>query len=172
MDIALLSPSSVKIKGKSISFLVEPRDTKGKITGECIITFDSTPIDISSIEEARVILNGPGDYEIGGVKIAGIKSPEGNSYFLSIDGLSVFLARASSLHSKESLKDASVVVLFADSSVDMSLLATISPSVVVVYGPSATATLSALGKPSDPVNKYSVTKDKLPTEMEAVLLQQ
>lgn len=170
MDIALLSPGSIKVKGKIASFIVEPRDVKGKLAADAVITYDSTPIDISAVEGARVTLAGPGDYEVNGIKIVGLKSQNSSVYYLNIDNMSVMVGKSSAFKSKEILKDADVAVLFADELVDASLLATLDPRATVFYGEKAEENIKALGKEAAATNKYSVTKDKLPTEMEAVLL--
>lgn len=171
MDIAHLSETSVRIKGKSATFLIGEYEGRAKVSADAIIGFDDKPLESAAIEGVRVSLSGPGDFEVGGVKIVGIKTPGGTSYYMGLDNMVVLVAKASALSSKESLKDASAVILYADTLVDTSLLATIAPLAVVIYGPSAAATLHALGKESAAVSKYSVTKDKLPSEMEAILLQ-
>jgi len=169
MDIALVSPNSIKIKGKVASFLVEPRDMKGKAQADAVITFDSSPIDISSIEGARVVLSGAGDYEIGGVKLIGLKNNEAALYYINMDNIVIMVGKASSLQNKEVVRDADVAVVFSDAAVDSSLLATINPRTVIFYGPQAQENSKLLGKEVTTATKYSITKDKLPAELEAIL---
>lgn len=169
MDITLLSPSAIKIKGKTVSFIVEPRDTKGKLAADAVLTFDATPIDILGIEGARVTIAGPGDYEVGGVKMAGLKNNDAAMYYISLDNMMVMVGKASTLKSKELVRDADIAVIFADSPVDTSLLATLNPRTVIFYGPQAEENVKLLGKEATASSKYSVTKDKLPAELEAVL---
>lgn len=171
MDVTLLSPNSVRIKGKTVSFIVEPRDTKGKLTADAVITFDTTPIDISGIEGARVTLAGAGDYEVGGVKMAGVKNNEASLYYINLDSMMLMVGKASTLKSKEVVRDADIAVIFADSPVDTSLLATLNPRTVIFYGPQSQENIKLLGKETSASTKYSVTKDKLPAELEALLLQ-
>lgn len=170
MDVTLLSPGSIKVKGKVASFIVEPRDTKGKLAADAVITFDSTPIDISAIDGARVTLAGPGDYEVGGVKLVGVKGPSSSMYYINLDNMSVMVGKVSAFKGKDTLRDADVAIFFADELVDASLLATLDPRVTAFYGEKAEENIKALGKESTPVSKYTITRDKLPAEMEAVLL--
>lgn len=169
MDVTLLPPHAIKIKGKTASFLVEPRDTKGKLAADAVITFEQTPIDTSLIEDVRVIISGAGDYEVGGVKMAGLKSNESSLYYLNMDNMMVMIGKASSLKSKEVVRDADVAILFADAPVDTSLLATLNPRSVIFYGPLGAENMKLLGKEATSSSKYSVTKDKLPAELEAIL---
>ena len=169
MDVILLSPNAVKIKGKTVSFVVEPRDTKGKLAADAVITFDETPIDISAIEGVRVTLAGAGDYEVGGVKMVGVKNNESTLDYISLDNMMVMVGKASTLKSKEVVRDADIAVIFADSLVDTSLLATLNPRVVIFYGSQSEENIKLLGKEASASTKYSVTKDKLPAELEAVL---
>lgn len=171
MDIAFVSGESVKIKGKTASFIVGKPDTKAKLVADAAITFDATPFDISSIEGARVTLAGPGDYEVGGIKLVGLKDHGSPLYYMTLDGIVMLVVKASSFKSKEVARDADVAVIFADGLVDTSLLATLNPRVCVFYGPEAQANIASLGKEATIGTKYTTTRDKLPAEMEVVLLQ-
>ena len=169
MDVILLSPNSVKIKGKTVSFIIEPRDTKGKLAADAVITFDATPIDTSHIEGVRVAIAGAGDYEVGGVKMFGLKNDDTAIYYINLDNMMVMVGKASTLKSKEVVRDADVAVIYADSAVDASLLATLNPRSVIFYGPQGTENIKVLGKEATASSKYSVVKDKLPAELEAIL---
>lgn len=170
MDITSLSPNAIKIKGKTTAFIVEPRDTKGKLAADAVITFDKTPIDIAGIEGVRVVIAGAGDYEVGGTKLVGVASQGVSLYYIGLDNAIVMVGKASAFKNKETLRDADIAILYADGLTDASLLASLNPSVVIFYGPQAAENIKALGKETTAVSKYSITKDKLPTEMEAVLL--
>lgn len=170
MDITLLSPNSIKLKGKVASFLVEPRDTKGKLAADAVITFDNTPIDTSAIEGVRVVIAGAGDYEVGGVKMVGVPGQGATLYYINIDSIIIMVGKSSALKNKESLRDANIAILFSDGPTDTSLLASLGSSVAIFYGTSAMENIKSLGKEASAVMKYTITKDKLPTEMEAILL--
>ena len=170
MDIAYISSQAVKIKGKVASFIVGKPETKAKLAADAVIAFDASPVDTSTIEGARVTIGGPGDYEVSGVKFGGLKGSESALYYISLDNMIVLVAKASALKSKEILRDADIALLEADSLVDTSLLATLNPKVCVFYGSEAQANIASLGKETTAVSKYTTTRDKLPAEMEAVLL--
>ncbi len=171
MDISILSETSIKIKGKTASFAIDPRNIKGKVEVDAVIVCDNDVLATDRIESSRLTIQGPGEYEIGGVKISGVKSQNHSLYYLSLDNMVVMVGKASDLKGKESIRDADIVVIHADSVVDTSLLATLNPKTAVFYGEFAKANGTALGKEVTPVGKYIITRDKLPAELEAVLLQ-
>ena len=168
MDITSLSPSSVKIKGKLASFIVEPSLSKASLTADAVINFavsENVPV-----EGVRLIMQGPGEYEVGGVKITGLTSADTTLYYLSLDGMVLMVGKASALKNKELARDTDIVILSADSVVDASLLATLNPRVALFYGPEAEANIKSLGKEATGTTKYSITREKLPAELEAVLI--
>lgn len=170
MEITIVSQESIRIKGKQTAFVVDPVVTKAKVTADAVLLAKGSSVDTSSVEGSRLTIAGPGEYEIGGVKISGVKSGETTAYYLSLDGVSVLISPTSMLKNKESLRDVDVVVLQADSVVDQSALATVANGVALFYGVQAAENIKGLGKELQSVSKYVTTKDKLPQEMEIVLL--
>lgn len=169
MEVALVSPETLKLKGKTAQFVIDPTAGKAKLQGDAVLLLkeQSTSVDV---EGSRLTIAGPGEYEISGVKITGVRNGESTTYFLTLDTIAVLVGTTSSLKGKESLRDVDMVVLLADSLVDQSALATVASKVAVFYGPQAGENVTALGKTAEPVGKYVVTKDKLPQEMEVILL--
>jgi hypothetical protein len=92
MEIALLPKSSLKIKAKNATFVVDPHDTTQYSAG---ILLGKSGVNIGEFE--MVILDGPGEYEVGGVKMTGIKSDGSSVYSLNVDGVDVVLGRVASL---------------------------------------------------------------------------
>lgn len=170
MEIALVSPTSIRLKSKLASLVVDPGLGKTKVQADAILLLQAQVTDVD-VEGSRLTLAGPGEYEVGGVKITGVKNTESTSYYLTLDGISVLIAIASSLKGKENLRDVDVAVFLSDSLVDTAALATVASGAAIFYGPMSAENIKALGKETQPVNKYVVTKDKLPAEMETILLQ-
>lgn len=172
MEVALVSPQTIRIKGKVASFLVDPVPARAKQQADAIIWLTSgLSIDPTTIENLRVELKGPGEYEVAGVKVTGVKNGQGTFYLLSLDGMTIVLANASVLKGKEHAQDAHMIVLHANEPVESSALASFNPQAVVVYGSQAGEVVKTLGKEAVTGNKFAVTKDKLSAEMQVVLLQ-
>lgn len=107
MDITYLGHSSFKLKGKTASVITDPYDPK--FVG---LKYPSSEADIVTISHnhndhnqsqlvkgVRMVVNGPGEYEISGVSIIGIPSfhdakkgeerGENTIYVFEIDGLRI-----------------------------------------------------------------------------------
>ena len=168
MEVALIAPTAVRLKGKQATFLVDPSDGKGKLQADAVVNLlpsATTP----EIEGLRIVLQGPGEYEVGGVKITALGTSEKTHYYLSMDGVRVLLTKASSLKGKD-FREIDMLVVHTDEVPDQAIIAETGVSVAVFYGEKAKDSLTLLGKTSEPVTKYAITKDKLPSEMEVVLL--
>jgi hypothetical protein len=171
MEIALVANDSIRIKGKSGIFLVNP---SGKsISANGIFTLGNQQIDKSKIEDDSVILKGPGEYELASIKITGVRYSDETIFSFRIDSIDVVLGRGEVIekdHAK--LKEHNIVILYADTLVNPSFVTALAPSVVIFYGASAEGSIQQLAKEGFKRDtKYVTTADKLPAEMEEILLQ-
>jgi len=169
MEVSLLNSTTLRLKGKSIVLIVDPVAQKAKIAGDAVIFLREENKEID-VEGSRLNIFGSGDYEVGGVKITGIKSGDILSYYVLLDGMSLLIGKASGIKGKESLRDVDVVIILSDIIVDQSSLASVTSGVAIFYGEMGKENITALGKDLQSVNKFSITKDKLPSEMEVVWL--
>jgi len=93
MEIRQITTETVWIKGKRENILVDPVGEMiagDKVGGRVVLlTKKNDKLGLLS-DEKRIIINGPGEYEIGGVEVTGINSGNGDtSYLLVIDGVTV-----------------------------------------------------------------------------------
>ncbi len=171
MEIALLSEASIKIRSKLASFIVDPTVAIGKTEADAVMCLEDDKVDTSQISEFRVVISGPGEYEVKGVKISSVKSGEGIVYKLSVDRMEVALAKASTLSKIESATPAHVVIINADEIPSDKTITAMQPSVVVLYGEKAVEAAKNLKEQAAaPVSKFAVTFEKLPQEMEVIVL--
>jgi len=69
--------------------------------------------------EEEVVLNGAGEYEIGGVKIIGLRNEKSVLYSMNIDGIEVVLGSIALLSAMQhKLKEHNVVVVNCDETAD------------------------------------------------------
>lgn len=172
MEVTLLSDTSIKIKGKQAGIVVNPQKAT-KASADAVIFTSFTPESVSGIEGQRLIINGPGEYEIGGIKITGYRVADALSYLIIVDGVDVAVVHAQHVFAmQEIIKEAHCVVVCTDVLVDASAIAKLSPQVVVLYGKENDASAKALGKDTvTHTGKFQTTFEKLPQEMEVVVLQ-
>ncbi|MDE2025307.1 MAG: hypothetical protein KGJ07_02335 [Patescibacteria group bacterium] len=172
MEITKLSESGLKIKSKTALFGVHPMGLKSRLACDAALLLQHTyTSDALSVEGETVIINGPGEYEIKGIKLAGVGKGEDLGYLGRIEGVSVFVVKASSLvKSKDLMQDCQVLLIQADVLVEENLIASSGAQVAVLFGAHAEESAKQLGKEVAPVSKYTTTKDKLPSETEIVVL--
>lgn len=173
MEITRLSQNSIKVKGKQASVVINPE--KSIKTSADAVLFSSSDASISNangIEGQRLIIHGPGEYEIGGIKIRAYPGAQNVIYSLQIDSLDVLFCSAPDIaKAQDAIKESHCVVIAADEKADASAITKLSPQVVVLYGEKAEESAKALGKESvTPVAKYTTTLEKLPAEMETIVL--
>lgn len=175
MEIVILDTQSIRIKGKTGAILLDPLlSGKTKFAGDAVLFFTKKEQNTSKIEGLRLVIMGPGEYEIGGIKMSGFAAGEDIAYTFAVDGVNICAVTSRSLTKvAEKIKDCDVLVVRADSEVTDTAITNISPKVVALYNEMAAAGVKVLGKEEASVkktNKLVVTHDKLPEEMEVVLL--
>lgn len=170
MDISLLSPDCLKIKGKNSSIIVDPQTLRQKVAADTVLLLGKNDFDPSKIEGARVVIEGPGEYEISGMKISAFG--EGGELVCEIwvDGVKLLLGRVEGVEkAKDKIKENDVAILQVDSKSDQSLLAQVSPKIALFYGEKAKEIVSADFQ-AEPVSKVTIKADHLPEEMQVMVL--
>jgi hypothetical protein len=166
MEIALLPKNVLRIKGKTATFVVNPQNA---VLANAFLLL--TPAADFDSEEA-VVLNGAGEYEIGGVKITGMRNDKSVLYSMNIDSMEVVVGSIGLLSAlQHKLKEYNAVIVNCDEITDASFLTSIAVNAVLFYGDKAAEVAEAFEKEKlVKMNKYSATIGKLPAEMETVLL--
>jgi hypothetical protein len=169
MEIAIIPQASLRIKGKQMTLGVDQVD---KTNSRGTIILHANPKDLKQIED-NVIINGAGEYEVGGIKINGTRSGQHVVYGMNVDGVEILIGKISALDSMQhKLKEHHIVVSLCDEIVTASFLTSLASNVVIFYGPKAAEISQAFGKDTvKPMPKYQTTKDKLPAEVETVILE-
>ena len=175
MDVALLDKNSIKIKGKNASFVIDPAAKMPKTNADAVIFLEDEGegCDVTRVDDYRVILQGQGEYEVGGIKVSAQKSDNSFIYSLDVDNLGVLLCRTSVLNkSHQETRDYNVLILNVDSNIDQSLITSFEARLIILYGDGASKESGkVLGKgEAENVKKISVTNEKLPVEMQIMIL--
>jgi hypothetical protein len=172
MDFQILGEETLKLKVKKVTLAVDPREKITKFDAEGILLTDKV-FDLSRVGEYRVVIEGAGEYEVGGQKIAGTKSNGGIVYELIGDSANVLIARASVLNKipADELDDYKIVVINVDTEINQTSITAMEPSLVILYGALKKEAAKKLGSESASVSsKISVSEEKLPEELEVLLL--
>ena len=173
MDIVILSEDSLKIKGKKSSLVVNPTSSIAKTETDSIVYLENNSLfSDAKINGARISIIGAGDYEVGGIKFLTHRVDDKLVAQIDVDSVRVLIGSGKSIDKiHEKVNNTDLIVVNADKEFNYSILAAIEPRVILVYGPLKNEVSRALGK-TDVVktNKYSVTIDKLPSEMQYIIL--
>ena len=167
MEIALLPKSVVRLKGKTATFIINPQTA---VSANAVLMFE--PGAENNSEDA-VVLNGAGEYEIGSVKITGLRNEKSVLYSMNVDGIEVVTGSITLLSvMQHKLKEHNVILVNCDEVTDASFLTSLAINAVLFCGEKAPVVAESFEKETlQKTNKYSATLGKLPTEMETVLLQ-
>lgn len=172
MDVVSLGKNSLRIKGKNGSIIIDPVESIAKIEAQALLVLkNGSDFDDSKVEGSRISVKGPGEYEVSGIKISALKSDPGIVARIDVDNVKVLVGEGSSIEKiQDKLEESQVVVVKADSAFNYSVLTTLEPKVILVYGLMSDEVGKALGKEGVKTVKYSTTSEKLPQELELYFL--
>jgi len=171
VDIAILGNQSIKIKGKEATFIVDPMHDMPKTPADAVVLLNgSGNIDISRVADFRIVISGPGGYEVGGAKVSGTTTPKGTLYRFFIDGLTIILGKSSEAKA-EGFSSCQVLVINTDDEFSESFVTSLEPKIVALYGDKKLESAKTLGAENiQKMTKLTTAKDKLPEKMEVVVL--
>jgi hypothetical protein len=171
VDIGYIGKNSIKIKGKQVTFVVDPAKEMSKTSADAIILLDgSSNTDIGRISDSRIIIRGPGGYEVGRAKISGTKTPRGTIYRLSIDDISIVLGFATDTKI-DGFNACQVAIINTTSDFNESFVTALEPKMIILYGDKKSESAKTLGAEKvGLVPKITITKDKLPEKTEVIVL--
>lgn len=174
MDVTLLSQNSIKIKSKKASLIFDPVLDMQKNNADAVILLSDKAVDLKKVEDYRVVISGAGEYEVGRIKINGVKAGSGTVYSLIIDGVDVLVGKASDLSlTSDKNQEHRVAIIRVDSEIKESIITSIEPRLIILYGEKTDEAIKALGKEKKDVEvtkKLSFNEDKLPEEMGVAVL--
>lgn len=163
MELTSKFPGSIKIKGKKATLFINPKNVKEELIDAVIFTGKESK-DSQQIQ-ARVTVRGPGEYEVNGATIWAVASEESLICRIGIDGLSV-------LYLAHIPKSAQEIEQF--SPVDILLLGQYSeaihdlePKVII---PFEEKIIEPMGKTATKEKKLIIIKEKLPEELQVVVI--
>lgn len=170
MEIALLGDQSLKIRGKKGSLLIDPVKGIPKTPTDAIVVLAQKDYDASRAQGARVVIEGPGDYEVSGIKISSLRFGSELMYRLTVDGIALILTTSHGLTNAQESQECSMLVVNAQEILEASSVTQASPQVLLLYGQNALDSAKAVNKEVQILSKYAVTAEKLPEEMQVVVL--
>lgn len=175
MEVAILSEKTLKIKGKTSTIIIDPLSTISKVEAQGVLYSHpkESSFSESKIEGSRLAIEGPGEYEVGGVKVLSLKANGGLVFLVEVDTVKILVGSGSEiLDVHENIESYHILVINADSEFNYSSLTSLEPKVLLIYGPKSGEVKKVLGKEAlENSSKYSTTFEKLPGEMQLMVLE-
>lgn len=169
MEISVLNSSGVKLKGKHASFAINSDNLKD-FNGVLFFTSETSR---SPIDDGVVMVDRPGELEIGGVKIKAVRFEYKNVFSIRIDGVTILTSSLSTLEKQHGkLQEHDLVLVLVDKLVDPSFISSLGTRGVLYFGDMTDDfSKSYLKGESEKMSKFVTSLDKLPQEMITVTLQ-
>lgn len=129
MEISSSQRGSIKIKTKNTAIVVDPSSVAA-----ADVVIETSPTKIESSPETKLTIEGPGDYEVGGVHISAQRENGDTTYRIFDDQYKILLTTASALKSlKEDAEfDAILIKVNVASTADM--FGQLASEVILLYG--------------------------------------
>jgi len=173
MDVAKLSGNAIRIKSKNASLVIDPTKETGKTEANCVVKLNNNPnFSDAKIEGSRISITGPGEYEVGGIKIA-VLNMDGNLIArIDAESIKLLVGRGEAMEKvQDKVEDSDILVVDANEKFKYSELTSLDPKLVLAYGEMAEELGKSLGKSgSEKTHKFSTTAVKLPSEMQFIHL--
>lgn len=171
MEISNITEECIKIRGKTTTILIDPVHLTVKTPADAILLLKNEYEKFAKVEGHRIVISGPGEYQVGDIKISAVEVGEGNVYNATVDNVAILIGTDVTLSKmQDKIKQGNVALVRADAVIQPSLVPTLECMMMVLYGPKAEESAKAIGKTVAPVSKVAITLDKLPTETEVIVL--
>ncbi len=174
MEIQVLPKNSIRIKGKQGSIGINPQGKNNQFNAVIVIGKASGEQYAAIDQDGILVINGPGEYEISGIKVSGIRIKNGTIYSINVDGVDCLVGTLHALSDgQQKTKEHNLAVIDTDEPMDAAFVTAVASNAVLFYGDYAAEVVNKLAKDNvKHMAKYQTSVDKLPSEMETILLQQ
>lgn len=140
MEVSLINNSSVKIKGKNASLIIDPLV---KSEAEIVIAtkaLDSLSLD--KVEGVRLIISGPGEYEAGGISVTG-KQSKGNTLYHIIDSMKIMFVTSGGVSSVPDDEEYDCLLIEVVGPLKDDDIASINAKCVILFGDLSAVSVNA-----------------------------
>lgn len=131
MEISLINSTSVKIKGKNASLVIDP--TAKQDADIIIATKPLEALAVDKIDGVRLVIAGPGEYEAGGISITG-KSSKGSVLYNIIDSSRIMFVTSNGIASVPDDEEYDCLLIEVVGELKEDAFASINAKCVVLFG--------------------------------------
>jgi len=175
MEIAIIDKNTIRVKTKKTTFIIDPIASTPKTSADAILLLQKSKGDLQRVTDYRLVIDGPGEYELGGVKISAFKTDGELAYGLIGDGVETVIGESSALNKlADKFQEKTIAVINMNEELNESVITTIEPRIVIFYGEKASEGVKSAGKDSagvEKTKKINIAENKMPEEMQVAILQ-
>jgi hypothetical protein len=173
MDVAMLTGKTLRIKGKNSSVIINPTKELNKTEGSCVLNLkNEANFSDTKIEGSRITIEGPGEFDVGGIKISVLKTSGSLVARMDVDSVKLLVGKGEAMEKvQDKVEDSDILVVEANESFNFSSLTSLNPKIVLGYGESVSDLAKSFGQNNpEKTHKFSTTAAKLPSELEFIHL--
>ena len=173
MDIAILSGDAIRVKSKVASIIINPTKETNKTEVSGVVRLNNNQnFSAAKMEGSRIIIKGPGEYEVGGIKVKTRGEKDNMVAMINVEMVKILVGSGEEMEKLvEKIENVDILVVSADVKFNYSSLTGFDAKVILVHGELTGELSKALGKTeAEKVHKYSVTVAKLPSEPQYFVL--
>lgn len=169
MEISKLSGNSIKLKGKNVSLIVNPEKESPDFQGALFLRVGGT--NNPHFGEG-IAIDGSGEYEIAGVKIKAIQKETDIIFTLDIEGITIIIGSLTALEKMQGkFQDLAIACVSVDTTTDPSFMSGFASNYILYFGEKCEElSQTYLKNEVERSSKLTTTKEKLPQEMQTILL--
>lgn len=139
MEISILQGVCVKVKTSKISILIDPvnlaeRFLAGLEASVIISQGENKDFNFEKIDGQKLIIEGPGEYEMEGTQIEGKIGKKGLYYEINSDNIKILFASSLLLGSLPNEEEYDALLLKADSEINSDDLSSPNAKFYLIYG--------------------------------------
>lgn len=131
MEISKITDTSIKVKGKNASVVIDP---VSKIEAQIVIaTVPEEQLSLDKVEGVRLVVSGPGDYEAGGISVAG-KKVKGEVIYQILESSKIIFASSKNITGVPDDEEYDCLIVKITGEFKEDLLGPINRKCTVLYG--------------------------------------
>lgn len=132
MEVSIVRDQSIKIKNKTSSVVVDPvSKTDANVV---ILTKNAGRESLDNIPEKAVVIDGAGEYEVGGISMIVTDMNGELTYSFDSEGTRILLLAESTLAKIKAEDEYNAIVVRVDEEVKDTVLANLTAQVFIFYG--------------------------------------
>lgn len=131
MEISLVKSNSIKFKSGKTVIVTDP---VSRVDALGVILTDNNSYDLDKIEEKRVVISGPGEYEIGGISIVSKNIKGDNIFNINSDSSNILLLPSSQVSKMQGDDEYDCVVIKVIGKITEDEFSVFNSKCYVLYG--------------------------------------